>query len=286
MVAGRWYGRHEVVLVKLRDEWVTYDSARAGVRAYQAWPDHGDEPLPAVVVVMEIWGVDGHIQDLVRRFATSGYLACAPELYSHGSLPPALSQERIAAVKAFFETVPPAVWQNPAERDTAVAKLAEPRRTALQETMGLLFNPNRPWDRYVGDLRAAVRHVQAHPRAKGTRVGSTGYCMGGALSGRLACAEPALAAAAIYYGAAPPADQIPNIRCPVMGFYGGDDPRITEGVPAFAAAMKAAGKPFEHHVYPGAPHAFFNDERRSFRIGPSRDAWARTLAFFARHLAA
>ena len=272
--------------MKLRDEWVTYDSGGTGVRAYQAWPDRDTDPLPAIVVIMEIWGVDGHIQDLVRRFATAGYLACAPELYSHGRLPEALSQERIQAVKAFFETVAPAVWQNPAERDAAVAKLADPQRTNLQETLGQIVHPNRPWDRYVGDLRAAVRHVRAHPRAKGTRVGATGYCMGGALSGRLACAEPALAAAAIYYGAAPPADQIAGIRCPVLGFYGGDDPRITDGVPAFAEAMKAAGKSFEQHVYAGAPHAFFNDERRSFRLAPSRDAWARTLAFFAAHLGA
>lgn len=273
--------------MKLRDEWVTYDSGGSGVRAYQAWPEHGGEPLPAIIVIMEIWGVEDHIEDLVRRFATAGYLACAPELYSQaGRVPEAQSQERIQAVKAFLDTVPPAVWQNPAERDAAVAKLPETQRRPLEETMGLLFNPNRPWDRYVGHLRAAVRHVQAHPRARGTRIGATGYCMGGALSARLACAEPQLAAAAIYYGAAPPADQIPNIRCPVIGFYGGDDPRVTEGVPAFADAMKAAGKSFEHHVYAGAPHAFFNDTRRSFRLGPSRDAWARTLAFFARYVAA
>jgi carboxymethylenebutenolidase len=276
-----------VVHVKLRDEWVTYDSGGAAVRAYQAWPDLGAEPLPSIVVIMEIWGVDGHIQDLVRRVAAAGYLACAPDLYSHGGrAPEALSQERIAAVKVFMDTVPPAVWHNPADRDAAAAKLPEQQRVGLKETMGLLFTPDRPWDRYVGDLRAAVQHVRAHPRTQGARVGSTGYCMGGALSGRLACAEPALAAAVIYYGAAPPADQIRNIRCPVLGFYGGDDPRITDGVPAFAEAMKVAGKSFERHVYPGAPHAFFNDERRSFRLGPSRDAWARTLAFFAQHVAA
>lgn len=273
--------------MRLRDEWVTFDSGGAGVRAYQAWPDLGTDPLPAIVVIMEIWGVDGHIQDLVRRFATAGYLACAPELYSHGGrTTEALSQERIAAIKAFLDTMPPAVWHDPAGRDAAAAKLPAPQRAAIQETMGMLFTPARPWDRYVGDLAAAVRHVRQHPRTQGAPVGSTGYCMGGALSARLACAEPSLAAAAIYYGAAPPAEQIAAIRCPVIGFYGGDDPRITDGVPAFAGAMKAAGKSFEHHIYPGAPHAFFNDERRSYRLGPSRDAWARTLAFFAAHLAA
>jgi carboxymethylenebutenolidase len=48
--------------------------------------------------------------------------------------------------------------------------------------------------------------------------------------------------------------------------------------------MSAAGKPFEHHTYPGAPHAFFNDTRPSYRVGAARDAWARTLAFSAAHL--
>lgn len=271
--------------VKLHNEWVTYDASGAPVRACAAWPDHGTEALPAIVVIMEVWGVDGHIQDLVRRFATAGYLAFAPELYSRGGrVPEPLSQTRIDAVKAFRDSVSPGTWDNPAERDAAIARLPEIQRAPLKETFGQLFTPDRPWDRYVGDLRAAVQHVRDHPRNRGAGVGASGYCMGGAISARLACAEPSLAAAAIYYGAAPPVGQIPGIRCPVIGFYGGDDPRITEGVPAFAEAMKAAGKSFEYRVYPGAPHAFFNDERRSYRVGASRDAWGRTLAFFATHL--
>lgn len=274
-----------MVSVNLHDEWVTYDSDGDAVRAYEAWPDHGTEPLPAIIVIMEVWGVDGHIQDLVRRFATAGYLAFAPELYSHGGLEPeALAQSRIDAVKAFRDSLPPPVWDHAPERDAALARLPEAHGAALRETMGLLFTPNRPWEQYVADLRAAVSYVREHPRHRGARIGVSGFCMGGALSARLATAEPSLSAAAIYYGAAPPADHIPGIRCPVIGFYGGDDPRITEGVPAFAVAMKGAGKSFEYHVYPGAPHAFFNDERRSYRVGPSRDAWARTLAFFATHL--
>jgi carboxymethylenebutenolidase len=37
-------------------------------------------------------------------------------------------------------------------------------------------------------------------------------------------------------------------------------------------------------VYPGAPHAFFNDTRSFYRVGAARDAWARTLGFFAERL--
>ena len=235
---------------------------------------------------MEIWGVDRHIQDLVRRFAASGYMTFAPDLYSHGGRKtPALAPERIEAVKTFLDTVPPAVWQNPAEREAAVGQLPDPeRRQQVGETLGLLLTPTRPVDQYTADLRAAVAHLRAHPMSRGHRVGSTGYCMGGMLSAQLACTEPELCGAVIYYGASPQASQVGAVRCPVLGFYGGDDPRITNTVPAFADAMRAAGKPFEHHVYPGVPHAFFNDERRSYRVDPARDAWARTLAFFNQHL--
>ena len=109
--------------------------------------------------------------------------------------------------------------------------------------------------------------------------------MGGGLSAQLACAEPELAAAVIFYGASPAQDDLGGLRCPVLGFYGGEDPRITATVPGLAAAMEAAGKSYEWHVYAGAPHAFFNDTRRSYDVGAARDAWARLLGFFAEHLA-
>jgi len=152
--------------------------------------------------------------------------------------------------------MPPAAWSNPSERDAALARSPEPQWRQVGETLGLLFSPNRPLEQYTADLRAAVQYLRGH------------------------------AAAVIFYGSAPPPERIAGVRCPILGFYGGDDPRITQGVPAFTEALHAAGKAFESHIYPGAPHAFFNDTRGSYRVDPSRDAWARTLAFFSQHLAA
>lgn len=38
-------------------------------------------------------------------------------------------------------------------------------------------------------------------------------------------------------------------------------------------------------IYPGAPHAFFNDTRKDvYRPAEAKDAWTRVLDFFARHL--
>jgi carboxymethylenebutenolidase len=48
--------------------------------------------------------------------------------------------------------------------------------------------------------------------------------------------------------------------------------------------MRAAGKSFEHRVYDGASHAFFNDDGPSYEADAARDAWARLMAFFSRTL--
>jgi carboxymethylenebutenolidase len=48
--------------------------------------------------------------------------------------------------------------------------------------------------------------------------------------------------------------------------------------------MDKHGKRFEHHVFEGALHAFFNDDRPSYNARASRDAFARTLSFFSREL--
>jgi carboxymethylenebutenolidase len=70
----------------------------------------------------------------------------------------------------------------------------------------------------------------------------------------------------------------------VLGIYGGEDPRITDGVPELEAAMKEANKSCEYHVYPGVPHAFFNDVRLNYREDAACDAWRRVLNFFEEPL--
>ena len=49
--------------------------------------------------------------------------------------------------------------------------------------------------------------------------------------------------------------------------------------------LKLYGKTGEVKIYPGAPHAFFNDTRKDvYRPSEAKDAWTRVLEFFARHL--
>ena len=252
---------------------------------YFVRPERADK-LPAVVVLQEAWGVDDHIEDVSRRFAYAGYAVLAPDLFAkHGKRPEPLARPRLAELLGFVNTAGPAIFMDEKARAEALGQLAEDHRGRVQESMGTLFGGLRDLSVHVPALLATTHYLRdERDETRGQKVGAVGYCMGGGLSALLACEDPRLAAACIYYGSAPPAEKVPSIQCPVCGFYGGEDKRINDGIAAFAEAMKAAGKSYESHVYPGAQHAFFNDNRPSYHAGASRDAFARTLEFFRTRL--
>ena len=264
--------------------WVSFPVDGTAAHGYLARPAVATAPLPAVIVIQEIWGVDAHVQDLVQRFATAGYVALAPDLYSRGGKPDELAPERVEAAKAFLDALPSHTWFDAQARVAALERVDAAARERLRPTLDRLFSPARPIERWVEDLRAAVAFVAASREARGRRIGAVGYCMGGLLSALLAAEERRLSASVVYYGAAPSAEKAAAIRCPVLGIYGGDDPRVLTTVPQLAEGLRNAGQPFEQLLYTGAPHAFFNDTRSSYRPEAARDAWARTLRFLSERL--
>jgi carboxymethylenebutenolidase len=276
--------------MELVSEWVEYDSPAGAVAAYLARPRAASGPLPGVVAIQEVWGVDRHIEDVAERFANAGYVALAPDLYSAGGgRPPALAAARVLAAKAFLNTIPPAQWVavlgDENQRAQALAKLPSGEAQEVGETIAALFGgASGDPARHLSVLRAALAFLRSDPACAGRAIGSVGFCMGGALSALLACEEPELGAAVIFYGSSPTAERAASIRCPLRGFYGREDPRIVGGLPAFEAALGAAGVDHELRIYPDTPHAFFNDTRPSYRPEAARDAWGRTLAFFAQAL--
>jgi carboxymethylenebutenolidase len=76
-----------------------------------------------------------------------------------------------------------------------------------------------------------------------------------------------------------------KLRAPLMGHFGGADRGISsERVAAFEKALGAAGRTAQIFTYPGAGHAFMNDERDSFHPDASRQAWARSMDFLQKQL--
>ena len=204
----------------------------------------GKGPFPAVVVIQEWWGLNDWVKDQARALAKEGYVALAVDLY-HG-------------------------------------KVADKQEEAHQLMSGLSS------DVALRDLKGAYAYLQSRADVRKGHTGAIGWCMGGMYALKLATEEPGLKAAVAYYGA-PPTDAaaLARIKAAVMGNYGAEDKGPSpEQVKAFEGAMTKLGKPVDVKIYPGAGHAFANPNNpwKGYREEAAKDAWARTLAFFAKHL--
>ena len=246
--------------------------------AYLATPNGPKTRQAAIIVIHEIFGLDGHIRDVARRFAENGYVAVAPNLF-----PPPLARRMTPAniqlaLRAFAEA--PADLRADPEKFREFVDSQPSERRPLLEAFRLVNQPATQ-ESYAFDLLALARPVRERPDVDPERTGTVGFCIGGSMVARFATVDPELRAAVIFYGHNPPLDQVPRIRAAVLGLYASEDPGITAKVPDLARAMGEAGKRVDHHVYPGARHAFFNDRRPNFHAESARDAWQRTLSFFA-----
>ncbi|MBJ7293035.1 MAG: dienelactone hydrolase family protein [Ilumatobacteraceae bacterium] len=138
------------------------------------------------------------------------------------------------------------------------------------------------------DLSGAVDLLQE--RTGRTKVGITGFCMGGGLALMAACLRPdAIAAAAPFYGGMRPDTVIEwdNLAAVVEGHYAATDrgTAAPEAVKELEATLRGKGKNATFHVYPGTQHAFFNDTRPEvYDAAVAKTAWDRTLALFRAHL--
>lgn len=144
-----------------------------------------------------------------------------------------------------------------------------------------------PEDRAVRDLTAAVAYLRSRSDVDPKRIGSIGWCMGGGYSLALALAEPTLSGSVIYYGRLVTDEKtIAGLQVPLLGNFGGEDQGIPpESVRAFEKRAKTAGKSVDFKIYPTAGHGFASSsDPKTFRSADTRDADARTVAFFARVL--
>lgn len=138
-------------------------------------------------------------------------------------------------------------------------------------------------EKLMNDFFAAFEHLMAREDSTG-KVGCVGFCYGGGVCNALAVAYPELAASVPYYGRQANADDVPKIKAPLLLQYAELDKRINEGWPAYEAALKAHGKDYTAHIYPGVNHGFHNDSTPRYDEAAANLSWDRTIAFFQEHL--
>lgn len=227
------------------------------VHAYLARP-LGAGPVPGVVLLHHMPGWDEWYFEATRKFAAHGYAAICPDLYcraGHGS-----PDDVAASVRA----------------DGGVSDA-----------------------QVVSDVQGCVDYLRAQPYLNG-KVGLFGTCSGGRHAYLAACRVSGVDAVVDCWGGgvvmAPgeltekrpvaPIDETAKLTCPVLGLFGDQDRAPTpEQVTQHEEALRASGKEYEFHMYPGAGHGFFyHDRPAAYRAEAAVDGWAKLFAFFARHL--
>lgn len=223
---------------------VNFISDSFNIKAYVSKPKSAGS-FPAILIIHENRGLTDHIKDVTRRFANQGYVALAPDLLSRSGGTPQFATTDEAA--------------------TAIGKLSQ--------------------EGIIQDLNSTLKYLQGLSYVKKDYIAVLGYCWGGGNSLLFATRNPEIKASVVYYGPNPNnLDDVANITAPMLGIFGGKDPRITVNVPKLDEAMKKSGKSFEYKVYPEALHAFFNDTGANYNPDAAAEAWPLTLSFLEKHL--
>jgi carboxymethylenebutenolidase len=224
------------------------------MRTFQATP--AGTPTIAVIVIPEAFGLNGHIEDVTRRFADAGMVGLGLDIFHRagGGIAP---------------------------------------YTDFKQAMALFEGLD---DEGLGaDLDAAIAHLNASGFATGS-IAIVGFCFGGRVSLLAGIRHPLGAAASYYGGgivgqgafkAFPPLiDQVPGLQTPWIGFFGDKDRSIpVDDVEQLRSALaeQVPSLPTEIVRYADADHGFHCNERPAYNEEASADAWGRMIAFFQQH---
>jgi carboxymethylenebutenolidase len=228
------------------------------IEAYFARP-LGPGPFGSVVVIHHLPGYDAATKEIARRFATLGYAALVPNLYSRDA-PGARPDDAAALVRA---------------------------------------QGGVPDARLVGDVGGAAAYLRALPNSNGkvgvigycsggrqSFLAATSLPLDAAVD-----CYGAFVVGAVPEGmplkAGPIVDRAPQLNCPLLGLFGVDDKYPSpEHVLELQEALETAGKTYEFHSFLEAGHGFFAVDRPSYRPAAATEGWQRIEDFFARYLGA
>ncbi|HEX6259706.1 MAG TPA: dienelactone hydrolase family protein [Woeseiaceae bacterium] len=162
-------------------------------------------------------------------------------------------------------------------------KTAELPPEARELMLGALQRPELAED----NLRQAYEFIRDTGGAP--KIGSLGWCFGGAWALNTALLFPDdLDAAVIYYGQVPSNEQqLAPLNVPILGLFAENDRGIpVETVQSFEQALRNLDKEFEIEIYSGVGHAFANPSGTTYNAEAAGRAWDRTIDFLQRHMRA
>jgi carboxymethylenebutenolidase len=227
-------------------EWVAIKvGATDSVMAWVVYPER-PERAPVVIAIHENTGLNTWTRAVADQLAAEGFIGIAPDLTTPNK------------TGSLTEETPGDVGRQLIQRVTPEFANAA--------------------------LDAVAKYGMSLPAAL-PMYGIIGFCWGGTRSFHHATHAPTLGASVVFYGSPPNAEQMANIKAPVLGLYGGADARINTTIPGTDSTMKRLGKSYEHHIFEGAGHGFLRGQENSeANAKAAQEAWPKTVAFLKAKL--
>ena len=238
--------------------WQTIDVDGTPMNAYMAAPEDGKK-YPAVLVFMEIFGINDHIQDVTHRIAKEGYVALAID---------------------YYHRVAPGINLSYGAEDVELGKKYK-EQTSLANMLE--------------DAEAAIQFLKGQPQVESAeRIGSIGFCFGGYVAYTVATL-PQISVTASFYGSGiaqetpgkeePPVDRSDEIQGTILCFFGEADQSISQDdILMIESSLVRAKVKHQVTVYPDADHGFFCDKRPSYNPEAAFSGWSEVKKAFAAQL--
>jgi carboxymethylenebutenolidase len=214
---------------------------------YLASPSAGRGP--GIVVIQEIFGVNGFVRAVADGFAARGFFALAPDLFWRIEPNIQLTDKTDAEWKRAFDL------------------------------MGK-FNI----DNGVRDIQSAITQLREQPGCAG-KVGTVGYCLGGLLA-YLSAARTDSDASVGYYGVnvEKMTGEAKNIRHPLLLHIAAADEYVPPAAQKQIVEGLAGHPRATTYVYPNMNHAFARTGGAHYDQANAELANGRTSTFFRQHL--
>ncbi|MEO1193404.1 MAG: dienelactone hydrolase family protein [Pseudomonadota bacterium] len=226
---------------------MTFATADGEMGGYVALP--AATPAPVILVIQEIFGVNGFMRATCDELAAQGYVAACPDL--------------------FWRMEPGVQLTDQTEADWARA---------------FDFFGRFDVDKGVEDLTAALTTLRQHPAGNG-KVGSVGYCLGGKLAYLMATRSDSDCNVS-YYGVQIDQllDEAGKIAKPLLMHVAEKDEFVPPEAQAAMKAVLAGLPPVTFESYPGCDHAFARVGGAHYQAAAAAKANGLSAAFFKDNL--
>jgi carboxymethylenebutenolidase len=227
----------------------------ADLKGYAVRPTEGRGPFPAVVVIMEAFGLNAQIKSVCDLYAKYGYVAIAPDLYYGDSY----GYDKVGDAVAKLKTL----------NDEKVV-------TEFGQTLDYLGKQFQVRKNAIGTIGFCMggRYAFLMAAAHGDRIKASVSFYGGGIASN---PDP--------LGRKSLLDRIPEIKGPTMLIYSAEDEYINaEEHARITQALSAARKRYNLVVIPNTQHGFMNDQRTTYNAAAAMESWDMAFGFFKKHV--